>query len=291
MTTTTWTGDTQMTSDALFRTWGKKLADAMDAVGLTKTADTGQIDWATVTRSGSSNGLHGYEIRYLDDSLHGTCPIYLRIEWRNGTSTSRPSIYLQVATGSDGAGVLTGVQIMTLTAVGATNANGSSASRNGAACFASGCFALLYGYDTGNPGRFHFGVSRTCDPDGTPNADGAMVWYGSGTTPAASTRQYSRVAATSIVGGSPTPGFHSSGFASFDNGSDIYSLGAVTFTDQGFEPMLSPVGVMSADRTAGTTFTMDVCGSTHTYFPTDSTGGVLYMNGASSTCVCAILWE
>lgn len=95
-------------SDANFRLWGKGASDAMTAVGFTKTADTGQIDWATVTAPASANTYAGYEIRAFSDDLQATNPIVVKIEYGCGTSTSYCAMRITVGRGSDGAGNLVG---------------------------------------------------------------------------------------------------------------------------------------------------------------------------------------
>lgn len=104
-----WATPIEHTSDATFRAHGLELSTAMTATGFfPKTADTGQIDWATVTRPGTS-AVAGYEIRYLNDSLHGTAPIVAKIEWATGTNATTPVMFLTVGTGSNGSGTITGI--------------------------------------------------------------------------------------------------------------------------------------------------------------------------------------
>jgi len=43
-----------------FRVWGSAVSNALAEIGLTKTADTGQIDWTTVAFI--ANSFSGYEI-------------------------------------------------------------------------------------------------------------------------------------------------------------------------------------------------------------------------------------
>ncbi|MCB1713466.1 MAG: hypothetical protein KDH96_13660, partial [Candidatus Riesia sp.] len=65
-------------TDALFRDWGSKLSAAIQAVGLVKTGDTGQINWSTVT---VGTGIRGYEIFRFNDSLQATTPVFIKIEY------------------------------------------------------------------------------------------------------------------------------------------------------------------------------------------------------------------
>lgn len=102
MTTTTTTTVTDHTSDAGFRAWGLEFSTALAAIGLVQTADTGQINWTTVTRPGA-NTAAGYEIWRFADST-----IYMKIEYGTGGSTTTPQMWNTAGTGSNGSGTITG---------------------------------------------------------------------------------------------------------------------------------------------------------------------------------------
>jgi hypothetical protein len=102
MTTQTYSAVIDHTTDAGFRAWGSALSTNLAAAGLVQTADTGQINWTTVTRPGTSTAA-GYEIwRFADSSL------YLKIEYGTGGSATLPQMWVTVGTGSSGSGTLTG---------------------------------------------------------------------------------------------------------------------------------------------------------------------------------------
>lgn len=113
MTTATFLSKAQLTTDAIFRTWGKGLSDAIQAVGLVKTADTGQIDWLTVLAPTLSNQIRGYEIFRFNDALQATSPIFIKISYGSGLygvgPTNCPTIKTAVGKGSDGSGNLTDI--------------------------------------------------------------------------------------------------------------------------------------------------------------------------------------
>jgi hypothetical protein len=95
-------------SDANFRAWGKSISDGLTSVGVIKTADTGQINWASVTAPASaSNTSAGYEIRQLNDALQATSPYFFKIEYGNGSTGNNPQIWVTVGHITDGAGTLT----------------------------------------------------------------------------------------------------------------------------------------------------------------------------------------
>jgi hypothetical protein len=99
----------KQTSDAEFRAWGKAMSDAMTAVGVPKTADTGQIDWSAVTYPSSSSIVKGYEIRKFNDTLQATQPVLIKFEWGSGGFATVPVWYITIGTATDGAGNLTGL--------------------------------------------------------------------------------------------------------------------------------------------------------------------------------------
>lgn len=113
MTTQTITGvipvATGSANDAWFRGL-KNFSDALTALGIPKTADTGQVDWTTVTVPASGT-YTPYEIRRLNDSYQSGDPLFMKIQYGRLTmnSNSTPVIQISLGTGSDGSGGLTGV--------------------------------------------------------------------------------------------------------------------------------------------------------------------------------------
>lgn len=88
-------------------TFIKNFHDALLAVGLTQTSDTGQLDLSTAgpTRSGTANFSYGYTV-YKLPSVSGLDDIFIRINHTNNNDAS-PVAYLPrftIGTGTDGAG-------------------------------------------------------------------------------------------------------------------------------------------------------------------------------------------
>lgn len=99
------------TTDAKFRTWGLAMSTAMQAAGFVKTSDTGQINWATVTKPVATNTQAGYEIYRFDDDLQATAPIFFRVGYGSGGTASgnSPTTWITIGTASDGAGTISGI--------------------------------------------------------------------------------------------------------------------------------------------------------------------------------------
>lgn len=108
MATATFNAAPDNSTDAAFRDWGSKLSTALASVGLVKTTDTGQIDWATVLKPASSGVKSGYEIWRFNDSVQPTQPLFLKIEYGSGgVAQSSISLWFTIGKGSNGSGTLT----------------------------------------------------------------------------------------------------------------------------------------------------------------------------------------
>lgn len=102
MTTNAFSTVFDHSGDAGFRAWGSEFSASLAAVGLVQTADTGQINWVTVTRP-AINTAGGYEIWRFADSTY-----YLKFEYGTGGVLTTPQMWITVGTGSNGSGTLTG---------------------------------------------------------------------------------------------------------------------------------------------------------------------------------------
>ncbi|MGO4700290.1 hypothetical protein [Dyella sp. 2RAB6] len=161
------------TTDAEFRTWGSELSAALDSLGLfPKSADSGQINWTTVTRASAGN-FAGYEIRYLNDSLNATAPVYVKIEFGTaGAGSDRPMLRYTIGKGSNGSGTITS-QFLTANNGATGSTLSSTSSRASYYCAVDGFVGFLFKYDGLNSYGFSaFILQRTVDDSGAPTADG-----------------------------------------------------------------------------------------------------------------------
>lgn len=172
MTTKTWMGACLSSNTAAFQAWGSAISTSFTDVGLTKTADTGQIDWSTIVYSAATT--LGYEIWRFNDALQATAPIFFKITY--GVTGSLPYVTVSVGQGSNGAGVLTGLVAPVNTVHTANtdsgNAYPSYVCYNPAMGFL-GVSAYMYNIYSG----IVFMIARSCDDDGVPNADGYTFYY------------------------------------------------------------------------------------------------------------------
>jgi hypothetical protein len=103
-------------STAGFRAWAAEVISALfTSVGLTQTADTGQINTATVNLP-AINVAGGYVIGRFNDTAQATSPLFFKLEFGTGSTIGNPMMWVTVGTGSNGAGTLTGT-VMTRVSV------------------------------------------------------------------------------------------------------------------------------------------------------------------------------
>lgn len=165
----------QIAGNTEFREYVQKIHDALAASGLVQTADTGQINPATVNAAGATGTSQGYEIWRFADGEQATAPIFFKVEYGSGASSiTRPSMWITMGSGSNGAGTLTG-QLTTRTTIasGVTLAVGS----RGVLWVSqgSGYVACMVGYHKDNSARHGFAIDRPRDAAGGPLTDGATI--------------------------------------------------------------------------------------------------------------------
>jgi len=177
------------TTDERFRLWGKAVSDGLTAVGLVRKADTGQINWTSVTAPSTTNQRRGYEIWEVQDVFAATFPMYLKIEYGSGASTWRPQIWVSVGTGSNGSGTLTipaawgTIPEIELATGGATeyfSSNGTSSNLYDIYVSGSGSnlAVAVFNYGSGvNRNRpLFFAFDRERDIDGQPEGNYVTIW-------------------------------------------------------------------------------------------------------------------
>jgi hypothetical protein len=74
---------------------------------MVQTADTGQINWATVLKPTAINTKQGYEVWRFNDALHATAPLFVKFEYGSGGTAVVPAVWVTLGKGSDGAGAIT----------------------------------------------------------------------------------------------------------------------------------------------------------------------------------------
>jgi len=80
----------------------------MAAGGWVQAAETGQVNWTTVTKPTVTNTAAGFEIWRMNDSLQATAPVFMKIEYGSGSNTAIPGLWITVGSATNGAGTLSG---------------------------------------------------------------------------------------------------------------------------------------------------------------------------------------
>lgn len=180
MTTATASHTTNyVTTDTDYRAWGSAWSAALTAIGLIQTADTGQVNWTTVTipALNTSTGAP-YEVWRFDDALQATAPVFVKFNYaRNATGNIR--VVVTVGTGSNGSGTITGALVLNAVYFFGDNtnsANGAPASTTYCS-YGTGYLTIISG--SGNPCMGALVIERTEDSTGTATAEGIFVSMGS----------------------------------------------------------------------------------------------------------------
>ncbi len=99
---------TSALTTAEFVAWNQAMSQAFQAVGLVQTADTGQVNWGTVTVP-TVNTYSTYEMYRFNDLLQATSPIYIRVNYvhQNFSTAFTPILHFWIGIATDGAGNLT----------------------------------------------------------------------------------------------------------------------------------------------------------------------------------------
>ncbi len=172
MATSIFTAIPLQTSDAEFRAWGSAYVAGLLACGLVKTADTGQIDWATVAKPAAGNASQGYEIWRFNDALQATAPVIIKIEFGSGAGATTPAIYITIGKATDGAGTLTGLTTTRKQLAPTTSSAGAGSCRFSGATNRILC---LFCYNVVNC-EIAWGLERTHDAAGADTAEGVLLW-------------------------------------------------------------------------------------------------------------------
>lgn len=265
-------------SDATFRAWGLGVRNALLALGLTRTADTGQVDWTTVT---TAAGVRGYEVWQFNDALQtGSTKVFLRLEYGNSYTATAPALSIQAGTGTDGAGNLTGA--------GAKFAYCSSAASGSAqSCIFSGDTDRLIfylGHSAANHGCLMF-VERLKDSSGANNSVGfAYGCHGpTGYSGTGFTEAHGIQAVEFGLGVPPAQvqaifpvAAYTTGATTTQWNNSVVLMPCLPMGSQIHNPLSQLLGYLNADITTGSTPSATVYGTSRTF---------LALGGAATTAV------
>jgi hypothetical protein len=257
-TTFTTAADADMTTDAEFRTTATFIHDVFSNAGWVQTSDTGQINLTTVAKPAGTNTAAGYEIWRMADTLQGTAPIYIKMEYGTGVNNQRFAYWFTIGTGSDGAGTITGTRKARTGAIGSAAANNAPLDSFGSGDTNRVCFAMF----ANSTSAIWFSLERMKDANGDDVDDGLILAYG-----VATTGHVSQV--IPYTGSVPTA---ETGLQYILSSVNPSTFGA----DTGIGVMIPMLGVaqqpgmnvavcLSSDFGAGASISMTIYGASHTY--------------------------
>jgi hypothetical protein len=113
MTLTTW-AETSIGSDATFRTACTNWDTAIKAVGLVNYAQTGEMNYSTVTKPVSTYTKAGFTCYAFNDANQGSYPCYLKVEYGVSNNTSNLALGFTIGTSLDGSGNLGSIKTTTI---------------------------------------------------------------------------------------------------------------------------------------------------------------------------------
>jgi hypothetical protein len=246
-------------SDAEWRAWGQAVHDALEAVGLVQTADSGQVDWTTSTartaEMSATGGNGEYEIWRFADAQQATHPIFLKVWYGRSDSADQVRTMFQVGTGSDGSGTLTDPSSMGTVSSGPGS---DTVRRRIHASFIDGALLLYVAPDdesTSSSSHASVTVERVRDENG--NYDGRILKVG---------------------------GHGNSAFCQIYDGSwsniEIWSSARPVIGSEKLLVALWPVGCVEPMRTLAVVYSTDV--AMHEEGTVTIDGDVLAMKGARS---------
>lgn len=294
MTTQSWSTVLDHTGDAGFRAWGSEFAVKLAAAGLVQTADTGQVNWVTVTRPGT-NTEGGFEIWRMNDAAQATAPVFFRIGYGTGATATTPRIQITAGTASNGTGTITGTALTTARSTGANAASSAVIAYQSLLCVTTGFFGFSWkiGAASANVPQSNFLFCRSCDTSGVIDVRGAFVLWGIGATTGFTAYQFLRYAATAAAFTARTataefpgvvPGVPTSSLVGSDNQAYLHWMAIPQVL-----PVLGSCTIVRSEVSVTSTFSVTLVGATpHTYVAMGSCGAEASGNPIYGL---AMLWE
>lgn len=276
----------KVADDATFRIRGKWFSDQLTAIGWGKTADTGQIDWTSVTKPVAGSTVAGYEIRKSSDGL---TDIYIKLEYGSGQTATDFGFWITTGSASNGSGTISA----NASARQALACSGGTVACNDHLSGTAGRFSLAYavvgaaGFTNVTPA---FIIQRTTDASGVDTSTGFIVvadyfnggknWYTGFATGAATARAG---VGFLLYGVAPIPGSASA--------VPVFPIYCATPSD--FQLVRDAVIIPTAYAGGGSTHTISILGSNRTYLAAYGNGLTGYYetgNFLVTSSLC-IRWE
>ncbi len=165
-------------SDAAFRIYVAEFEQMLEDSGLVRTADTGQINPATVVRAGTNSDA-GYSMWRFDDSLQSIAPVFIKLTYGTSSSAIRPRATISIGSATDGAGNFSGTHFTPPLMCSPGQDCSASSTLSSFACHTEGLAFFLPKYlglaSTSSAVPHNFCVQRTVNSTGAPTAEGVVL--------------------------------------------------------------------------------------------------------------------
>jgi len=255
------------TNDTEFRAWGSAVSAAIATAGFTQTADTGQVDWSTVTRPSAGTTPH-YEIWAFADTLQATRPVMMKVSYGSGSSATRPWMSVELARATDGAGTLTGTTTGPLVS---SYADFSPATDTITSYIAGGgnwlTMCLWPGGSTGGGtgSALVLVIDRTRDGTGAATGDGVLLAGGPMVTSGYCSQYVLPLWSTGAAIALSYPPCYVGSPTTATQGLDVSFFPWTPVTPKLHPPILACFSYWNADISRNTDVTFTVSGTSHTY--------------------------
>lgn len=258
-------------TDAEYRAWVQQIHDILNTLGLVQTADSGQINPATVLKPTVASSPNGYEMWRLNDALQATAPVFFKIEYGASNPVANPMIWLTVGAGTDGAGNLTGNKSTRLSG----NTTPFTAARNWWASGNASRFAMAFHPDLGDNGFWYFGIERTKDANGNDTGEGVTLFKSTFDQGNAANLQHQTILLTGGLQGGvetfATGEMPVSGLISSVLGSDVYTYAVRQMIVYPRNAQRNWVVYFNQDFLRETPIVLEIYGANSTYLPLGKT--------------------
>jgi hypothetical protein len=296
-------GPTQLpayfSSAADFQNWVTGIHNALSALGLVQTSDTGQINISTVGAPTTSDQSMGYEIWRFNDTLQSSVPVYFKLEYGSGSpdgSGHCPGLWITPGSASNGAGTLIGqVGYRFHSSPSGNKSAGITLPLYGSIAADAADVTLLVNVDTASQSYgIGFSFFRPRDQNGSPTNEGFLAFYWNPNNGNAQYQFVSAIGSIQNIIAQSAPSVNPNFFTLSKN---------TAGTNACVCPMILPLSgawrfgklllVGQSDFTVGTPFASTLFGVSHTFLPLNNAMAATNNgnNGLSGGSGWAIPWE
>ena len=286
-----------MSTDTHFRDNSSFIHDLLIAGGWTQTADTGQINFATVNKPGAGNTKAGYAIYEMADALQATVPLFLKINFGTGGTAATFGIWITLSTSTDGTGTPNGTVYVNNDSV-STPTCGSSASAPTGTVVSRGSadtsrvVCEMFDHDGTAAICLRFAIERSKSTIGADTGDGFIFMWSTSSS-------WNRQQNIPVSGGVPPTAENGIQMILSSNTPSAFGLNVgvgIPIPLLGFaqQPGIQLIGAKSGDFAAGTTLTFTLYGTSRTFQFGNNTTSQLTAGitaGVVSSARTAILFE